>query len=81
MRPRPGRSGARPPTGGGRSDRWLVQRQAIEEKLADPGLYLSLARDSLQSLLAERTRIEAAIAETEHRWLVAAEALEAATDE
>ena len=60
---------------------WLVQRQAIEEKLADPGLYLSSARDSLQSLLAERTRIEAAIAETEHRWLVAAEALEAATDE
>ena len=58
----------------------IVARQALEEKLADPGLYDAVAKDRLQALLNERASIEQAISEAEQRWLEAMEALEAAVE-
>ena len=59
----------------------IQARQKLEDKLADPGLYQAEAKERLDALLSERSRLEQSIAEHENRWLEASEAFEAASAE
>lgn len=59
-------------------NQWLAARQTLEAQLADPKCYQPDAKDRLQALLDERSRIAEAIALAENRWLEASEALETA---
>ena len=59
----------------------ILDRQKLEEKLADPGLYQAEAKERLDALLSERSRVEQSIVEHENRWLEASEAFEAASAE
>ncbi len=57
----------------------ILARQKLEERLADPDLYQAEAKDRLETLLLERTRLEQSVEQFESRWLEAGEALEAAS--
>ena len=59
-------------------NRSIAARQELEVQLAEPSLYEAAGRQRLQSLLAERDKIEATIQAAETRWLEASEALETA---
>ncbi|MCU0767312.1 MAG: ATP-binding cassette domain-containing protein [Gammaproteobacteria bacterium] len=53
-------------------------RGAVEHRLADATLYADDAKEELRRVLAERARIDAALAAAESAWLEASAALEAA---
>jgi ATP-binding cassette subfamily F protein 3 len=55
-----------------------AERDAIERELADSTLYQAQAKDKLQILLKRRGGLDEQLAQAEERWLMAAEALEAA---
>lgn len=55
-----------------------AQRQAIEQQLTDPQLYVASTGDELQALLQRKAAADKAYTEAEEAWLDAAEALEQA---
>ena len=52
------------------------REQDLEHRLADPGLYDDARRTELRELLAEKGRLDTALAAAEAAWLSAAEELE-----
>jgi ATP-binding cassette subfamily F protein 3 len=56
------------------------QRDALEKRLADPSLYATGDKATLQELVVSKAAIDQAFAEAEEAWLLAAEALELAED-
>jgi ATP-binding cassette subfamily F protein 3 len=53
-----------------------LKQQDLEHRLADPGLYDDARRTELRELLAEKGRLDTALAAAEAAWLSAAEELE-----
>jgi ATP-binding cassette subfamily F protein 3 len=51
---------------------------ALEQRLADPGLYAAAKRSALTQLLAEQADIRRQLSAAEEAWLTAGEALERA---
>jgi ATP-binding cassette subfamily F protein 3 len=60
-------------------ERLQAQQAALEERLADPGLYQDASKDSLQQLLRDKAAADEALEAAESAWLEAAEALQAAS--
>jgi ATP-binding cassette subfamily F protein 3 len=58
-----------------------AEHAAVEQRLADPGLYREEQKEALKAILAERARLVAAVSQAEAAWLEAAAALEAAASE
>ena len=54
------------------------QSEALEEQLADSGIYQEQRKQELKQLLEEKGGIDSELAETEERWMQALEELEAA---
>ncbi len=53
-----------------------AERRAIEQSLADPGLYEPAAKEELKQLMRRKAEIDAAHANAETEWMDAADALE-----
>jgi ATP-binding cassette subfamily F protein 3 len=58
-------------------ERLSGERDALEQRLADPALYTDDAKPRLLTLLADKQRIDAALEQAESDWLDAAAELEA----
>jgi ATP-binding cassette subfamily F protein 3 len=56
---------------------WLKEKTALEERLADPGLYSNPDSAQLQALYKRQAELSASIEQAEARWLDVHEALEA----
>ncbi len=54
-------------------------KAAVEQRLADPGIYEAAGKDELRQLLLDQARIDQALAIAEERWLELGEELEAAS--
>jgi len=61
--------------------RLASEHAALEQRLADPGLYQEGQKEALKTMLAEKARIVAAVSQAEAAWLEAAAALESAAAE
>ncbi len=60
----------------GRVEELTAERHRLESRLADPALYEAARKDELKTLLADKARVDAALAEAEAAWLDAIEALD-----
>jgi ATP-binding cassette subfamily F protein 3 len=58
-----------------------AEHAAVEQRLADPGLYREEQKEALKAILTEKARLVAAVSQAEAAWLEAAAALEAAASE
>jgi ATP-binding cassette subfamily F protein 3 len=58
-----------------------AEHAAVEQRLADPGLYREEQKEALKGILTEKARLVAAVSQAEAAWLEAAAALEAAASE
>jgi len=54
------------------------EQGALEQALADPALYAESSKERLRQVLADKARVDAALAQVEEAWLAACEALEGA---
>jgi len=61
--------------------RLASEHTALEQRLADPELYQEGQKETLKTMLAEKARLVAAVAQAEAAWLEAAAALESAAAE
>jgi ATP-binding cassette subfamily F protein 3 len=60
-------------------ERLAARRAELEHRLSDAALYAEAAKDELRRVLAERGRLDSALAAAETAWLESSAALEAAT--
>ena len=58
-------------------DKLYEKQQQLESKLADTHLYQQTQKAQLASLLAEKKAVDEQLAQTEEKWLIAQEAIEA----
>lgn len=58
-------------------DKLYEKQQQLENKLADTHLYQQTQKAQLASLLAEKKAVDEQLAQTEEKWLIAQEAIEA----
>jgi ATP-binding cassette subfamily F protein 3 len=57
------------------------QQRALEEQLADAGIYAEDCKDKLKQLLVEKARVDAALEQAEIDWMTAEESLQQAERE